>query len=393
MIRLNFATKPGLQPEEEIEFPSSSSLPETGNTSSTKPTERDFITPPKGDEDIFAAAEKQLENLEQAEEEFIPRHVSLPPEKERFGEERIETSEEKSKRLADEAGVEKLVRKTRRRKILKVFFYIIIFAAIGYGGFYLYQNYFKGAIQLPFFAKKEHVSEITPDTSTTGYALNQSEINQPTSAPSATAAYQQPLVNQLSEEATHQVMMSEFYLTKFAQLFDLLPSGVRIQYFKLNMNRVSFIIYLNNSEDAQRLKSNILSSGDYESPEIFYIEPGTNGFQITSIVKIKEPQFTSLKSYRYLADTEINQLVWTNGRNNQLDIQPLQIYAASPTQPHRADIKAGGLFNNCAAFFRTLARLNLNCSVDNLIMVPAANLNDPNNLEFTIAILIYPQTS
>ncbi|GEM_PF-1775162 len=393
MIRLNFATKPGLQPEEEIEFPPSSLLPETGNTASTKPTERDFVTPQKGDKDIFAAAEKQLENLEQSEEEFIPHHVSLPPKKERFGEERIETSEEKSKRFADEAGVEKLVRKTRRQKILKVFFYIIILAAIGYGGFYLYQNYFKGVIQLPFFANKEHVSEITPDTSTTGYALNKSEINQPTSAPSATAAYEQPLVNQLSEEATHQVMMSEFYLTKFAQLFDLLPSDVRIQYFKLNMNRVSFIIYLNNSEDAQRLRSNILSSGDYESPEIFYIEPVTNRVQITSIVNIKEPQFTSLKSYRYLADTEINQLVWTNGRNNQLDIQPLQIYAASPTQPHRADIKARGLSNNCVAFLRTLAGLNLNSRVENLIMKPAANLTDPNNLEFTITILIYPQTS
>jgi len=164
MIRLNLATKPGLQPIDTKELEFAPSILETERITGSKSSE--FAPIP---DDLLREGEKQLQELERKEDEFVPRHVSVPPPKERETKEKIKTSEAlEPESGAEERGTRHL--KKRRRKTLRLVAILIILCLLIAGGYWIYKSYHGAGRQIPAITSlmtKLGIGAKTPSPQTT----------------------------------------------------------------------------------------------------------------------------------------------------------------------------------------------------------------------------------
>jgi len=401
MLKINLATKPGLQdetkdksipaiPNELFEsLPPSPepviSVPDQSGKAALK-SELTALATPK--EDMFASVESNLEMLEQAEaEEFVPRHVSLPPEK------RAETEQEE--RIE---ALTKIPRKRRLRKILGVGLGLIVVAVVGY---WAYVNFLKAPVQPDEYEKPQPVTEemVPSAPATTPSEIPPVETVEPVyQTPAAPLTYQsvgQPALSQVEEVYASQIMAGARYSLSAAQVLGLFPSGTRVQYLKLKSGKISFLIYVAEEAEGQRIKTGIGNLPGIQASEVFYIERmptvAAPNVQIMAILKLRLDSGTP-RSIRFQNDVNLSQVLWSIGKRNNLNLQPLGIAEPPAAKPRLAEIRGDGGVNSIANFLQELANIDLNLGIEQVSLTPASDATGYSGFfNFTINSVIYPQ--
>ena len=399
MIRLNLATKPGLQRPEKKGAENVAELitPQTTAPAQPAPPGEAISSTqemPKIDDELFAAVEKNLEMLEQAEEEeFIPRHISV-----------AQTPEEKAEEEKKEQQIETLLKRPTRRKIFTALRYIIILAVLGGGGYFGYWKFFN--VPAPKIVIPSEMEEPVPtsppsDSIPTGLVPEQSFVSSESAPPVAEQpqavpqVISQPTTSQIDDNYARQIMMSENALLQVVQVLTNLPRGIRLQYLKCKDQKISFIIYVNTNDEAVRLKSALTAVPGQLSPEIFYIEqvatPAPN-IQVMAIFKIRPPDITQVKRYQYLNDIQLTQTLWSAGRRSQINQNPLLISDADVLKIRRGELSGNGTLTACTNLLRSYAQNSVNYGIDQVMFQAPDNL-PPGELalNFTFSGIIYPQ--
>jgi len=399
MIRLNLATKPGLQRPEKKGAENVAELitPQTTAPAQPAPPGEAISSTqemPKIDDELFAAVEKNLEMLEQAEEEeFIPRHISV-----------AQTPEEKAEEEKKEQQIETLLKRPTRRKIFTALRYIIILAVLGGGGYFGYWKFFN--VPAPKIVIPSEMEEPVPtsppsDSIPTGLVPEQSFVSSESAPPVAEQpqavpqVISQPTTSQIDDNYARQIMMSENALLQVVQVLTNLPRGIRLQYLKCKDQKISFIIYVNTNDEAVRLKSALTAVPGQLSPEIFYIEQvatQTPNIQVMAIFKIRPPDVTQVKRYQYLNDVQLTQTLWSTGRRSQINQKPLLISDPDVLKIRRGELSGNGTLTACTNLLRSYAQNSINYGIDQVMFQAPANL-PPGELalNFTFSGIIYPQ--
>lgn len=370
MIKLNLATKPGLQPIEvqdpQINIPVMAAQP--------RGPELDSVT--ASPEELLQTAEKQLETMER-EEEFIPRHVSLPPQAKKT---KVEAGEE-----AEETVAATPAGKTRRRHKLEMFLIAVtLLILLAMGGWVGYQYYAKKAVGGTFLQSTwDKIRKITQRET----ARPETETNVPT--PSDTVALS--MTHTLSQEVTRQAVASSYIVEHFSQLLDFFPPGTRFQRVKLNTDRVLFIAFMTDDSAVARFKNSLLNSGDYETPEVLQAAAVAEGKQLVGVIQIKSPFISPESNLPAYSDDIINQKVWDLARKAQIELQPLTLYCSDPELPHEVEINAAGEVKNCSQFIRELAEARLNWSLSSVVLNSADLDKAPSSqVKLNLRAIIYP---
>lgn len=423
MIKINLATKPGLQDESENKLtpgshndiftlspsaapPSPSVPPAPVNDQLPEgPHDEMPLEMPDFNDDIFKSVEANLQMLEQAEaEEFVPRHVSLPPEK----------LEEVDK----EKAIENLTQRPIRRRLVKLFSYLIVFAIIGYGGYWAYNKYLKTpmpAIVIPAetqdaFPVEEQPVAVEPSPVITetpapeyGQPVNQSpaanvpEVRQPvqqpvTQRPVAHQPVAQQIINQVEEIYIRQILTGTGRSQILAQVIGAIPASYRLQYLKMKSEKISFLIYVNSEEEARRIKTAVENIPGLFPPDVFYIERMASvaapSVQIMAILKLRNQISVPMRNIRFQNDVELSQTLWAIGKRNQVTLSPLSITEPPGSQPRLAEISGSASLSGFSSLLRDLLALDLNLSIEQISLSPG---RDYGSIDFSLNSVLFPQ--
>jgi len=412
MININLATKPGLQDE-------TGSKPAPGNpneifavipptTEASEPAiaqisseiqESQPIAMPALDDDMFASIEANLEMMEQAEaEEFVPRHISLPPEK-------LEEEKKAEK-------IEELTKQPGRRRLKKVLIYGLIVIVIGGGSYWTYLKYFKTLTPTNSvstdFEKPEVATEQAESVPVqpipapaemqpleTVQPIYQSEINAVPSATPVPSTITQPQPSQVEDVYVSQILSGAIRCQTLAQVVGSLPVNHRLQYLKLKTDKVSFLVYVGSEEEAQRLKAGIQNLPGILSTEVFYIERMAGGaapaVQIMAILKLRNHP-SGIRSIRFQNDVALSQVLWSAGKRNGLNMQPLNIAEPPAPKPRLSEFRGNGSANGIANLLQELSATDLNLSIEQVSLSPGYDqAGNSAAIDFTINSIIYPQ--
>lgn len=413
MIKINLATKPGLQDEtggktvagspNEIfaVIPPATEAPEPVITQiGTEVQDDQPVAMPALDDDMFASIEANLEMMEQAEaEEFVPRHISLPPEK-------LEEEEKEEK-------IEELTKKPGRRRLKNALIYGLTVIIIGGGGYWAYLKYFKtptptSSAQTDFekpevaTGQAESVpaqpvqtpAEVQPVE--TVQPIYQSEINAtPSTTQPVPSTITQPQMSQVEEVYVSQILNGATRCQTLAQVVGSIPINHRLQYLKLKTDKISFLVYVGSEEEAQRLKASIQNLPAILSTEVFYIErmPGVAApaVQIMAILKLRNNP-SAMRSIRFQNDIALSQVLWSAGKRNGLNMQPLSIAEPPANKPRLAEFRGNCTATGIANLLQDLSAIDLNLSIEQVSLSPGSNVTgNSTTIDFVINSVIFPQ--
>jgi len=384
MIKINLATKPGLQDETVVQgFIGEASdifsvpLPEVSSQISAEQMTEQLLTAPTSEvptdkAEMFESVKENLEMLEQAEtEEFIPRHLSHPPEK---SQEAIEGTEDTQP-----------IPKSHPRSWLKILIYLLVVIIIGSAGYWVYNKYLKiEGPQITGVTDEEVKVPITESATPTPESIAPSESDLVQSRP-----------NQVDEIYLPNIAVGTARCHLIAGIIDAFPADFRLQYLKLTNEKISFLIYVGLEEGARHAKTTIQNLPGILSTRVFYIEKMTGipspAVQIMAILNVRIEE-NLIENVRFLDDLAMAQTLWAIGKRNNLTLQPLSITEPPAANPRLAGIQGQGSVSNFKNLLNELAGINLNLSVEQVLLNPVIDSGDKTEqVNFTINFVLYPQ--
>jgi hypothetical protein len=407
MIKINLATKPGLKdedvrkaisgstndifavaPSEEMTIPAGDAA-----INETQPEQQ--IEIPSLDNDMFASVEANLDRLEQTEaEEFVPRHVSLPPEKRK--------EEEKNEGLA---------KRPWHHRLLRALTYLILGMVIVGGGYWAYNRFLKPAPEVTAVNQDYNntklnegvIEQVAPQSAPTPAEISPTENIQPIyqTSPEAGASSGQlvpPMTvqpSQVEDVYLAQILNSSAYCQTLSQVLDLFPTTYRLQYLKMKNDKISCLIYVGSEEEAQRIKYGVQNLAGISNLEVFYFERTAGiaapNVQIMAILKLRSDSSIARSIY-FQNDVGLAQVLWAIGKPNNLSMQPLSINEPPSAKPRLAEIRGYGSIKSISNLLRELANTNLNLSFEQISLNPGNDgTRNAGVLDFSINSVIYPQ--
>ncbi|MDD5230838.1 MAG: hypothetical protein PHC43_05870 [Candidatus Marinimicrobia bacterium] len=384
MIKINLATKPGLQDETVNQgvvgesndifktAPPAGPSKLTGEQLASELQATPATAKPEEEIDRLATVEANLKMLEQAEsEEFVPQHPSQPPEKVDEVEEEIKSDQPSEK--------------PRRSSLFKVLSFVLIVAIIIVGGYWAYNKYLRTPTpSIPYTADEEEI--LTVDVPATPAPE--------TSQPVETAEVQLP-PSQIDEIYLPNIAVGVARSQLLGRILEAFPIDFRLQYLKLTNEKISFLIYVNSEEEAQRAKTTIQNLPGIYSTRVFYTEriSGTAApdVQIMAILNAHDEE-ALISNIGFQDDMALSQIIWAAGKRSNLTLQPLIIYEPQATKPRLAEIRGSGSVLGIISLMHELAELNLNLSIEQVLLnsgVEAVGSSD--QIDFSINTVIYPR--
>jgi len=367
MIRLNLATSPGYQKSEVV-----LQMPEYVETpQQNKPVGPSVNVSVNLDEDVFAKAEKNLDLIEQGEnEEFIPRHTSVPPQK------KPEIVPVKIHRV--------------RRMVFRYLGFLILIGIIGAGfwgyrsGFYKQMDF--GKISSFFKAKFSRAK----DTELVGKAQDvaQSILTQlPFAQPSDK--------DEIASEYIQMIITGKSRLGFTRRVLENVPQNSILQYLRTKGNSVTFIMNIRTQQECDVLKSALEGDSRFASTEVFRTQPdpsvGTHPVRLTAIIKFREETARDGKCYRFVDDIKTSQVIYTAGKMSTLNLLPLKIYNAPSPEPRMAQINGNGTYTTIATFFNELSKVYTNYGIEDIsIHQSASDSLQSTPLNMIVDIQIFP---
>ncbi len=358
MIKLNLATIPGLQGEESVRSPIFE--PKVEFVEKPPAIEEGEAPKPKQkiDESVFELAEQNLDLIEQAEkEEFVPKHPSLPPKKEK------------------EDGP---VTIKRRRTVLKIF-YLLLALIVVVGGFWVYKS--------KFYKKAEKIPEVVGEAK---------EIGESVIASSKEVMQQAVVASEISEQYITQILIGKNVLDVSLKLFQSFPQNARLQYLRVKSNKISFILYLPTRDEGYAFKNNIVNNSRFLSPDVFYIERDESNlnapYQIMAILRYKDTISKSSSGFGFKLDNELAQIIGTIGQSSNVFLTPLKIFKAQNNLPRKAQFSGKGSIKDCIRFYKKIMGMNMNIGIECVYVYDNSNQKLENTqLNFRIDADIFPR--
>jgi 16S rRNA (guanine(966)-N(2))-methyltransferase RsmD len=243
-------------------------------------------------------------------------------------------------------------------------------------------NFLKAPVQPDEYEKPQPVTEemVPSAPATTPSEIPPVETVEPVyQTPAAPLTYQsvgQPALSQVEEVYASQIMAGARYSLSAAQVLGLFPSGTRVQYLKLKSGKISFLIYVAEEAEGQRIKTGIGNLPGIQASEVFYIERmptvAAPNVQIMAILKLRLDSGTP-RSIRFQNDVNLSQVLWSIGKRNNLNLQPLGIAEPPAAKPRLAEIRGDGGVNSIANFLQELANIDLNLGIEQVSLTPASD--------------------
>ncbi|MFA6743603.1 MAG: hypothetical protein WCS36_05300, partial [Candidatus Neomarinimicrobiota bacterium] len=215
-----------------------------------------------------------------------------------------------------------------------------------------------------------------------------------TSQPVETAVIQLP-PSQIDEIYLPNIAVGVARSQLLGRILEAFPIDFRLQYLKLTNEKISFLIYVNSEEEAQRAKTTIQNLPGIYSTRVFYIEriSGTAApdVQIMAILNVHDEE-ALISNIGFQDDMALSQIIWAAGKRSNLTLQPLIIYEPQATKPRLAEIRGSGSVLGIISLMHELAELNLNLSIEQVLLnsgVEAVGSSD--QIDFSINTVIYPR--
>lgn len=288
-------------------------------------------------------------------------------------------SRENKKRLkAVEAELNSTQKSVEKKKtnLWKPVLLILLFAALGTGGYYIYTN--PSLLDIA----KNRVSEILQSKKTPS-------IQEATIVKKAPPEIKEIPV---SKEISSMIQKNSMNLPLITGMMELIPSDAIIYDFYAKNNNLSLICIVNDIISGENLKFYANNHKMDMKSELFYIEKTENNkkYQITGLVNLLNNSKTD-SEYVYQNDRALYYNLNSIAQSYGITIKPLTISKRDQTQIRDAHIVLSGSLNQMISFLRKLSIEQLNIVVKAFEFVNLDNHNSVNDLELKIDLTIYPQ--
>ncbi|HPC35274.1 MAG TPA: hypothetical protein P5268_03410 [Candidatus Marinimicrobia bacterium] len=389
MIKINLATKPGLQ-EEPKNITVNDNLKDILIRMSATPKEQpvgDRIidesetkpVPEASKEEVstFALEESNLEMTGQAKtEEPIPQTVSGISDKLREAEKIVERKEKEYSKHSS------------KRIILNIGIWILVLVIIGTAGYWAYYKYFK--TQTSSITVESKNENILPTEKPAPVV----EETQPSSS-SEVAEVVPPKASQIDETYLPRIFAGIARCQVLSQLVGTLPGNSRIQFLKLDKDKINFLIFIDSENNAQQAKTKMQNLPGIVSTQAFYIEHTANipapAVQMMAILNLRTENAPS-RNIRFYDDVSLSQVLWATGKKHNLKLQPISIAEPPAPKPRLAEIRGSGNLADIINLISELSSFDLNLSIEKISLdLSSESTLDTGILNFNISSVIYPQ--
>lgn len=382
MIKLNLATKPGLQTKEAS---LSKIFPGFDTTIENQtPTPRVIHQTKNLDENIFTPAEKNLDLIEQAEkEEFIPRRTSIPLQK------KTDIQFAKPMRV--------------KRKATRIVLYIILIGILA-GGYWGYKKEIYKKIDLgkvtSLFTKKGTNKVILDSDQSHAVTDKTSEILDKTqqigeSIVTTLQLAHPSLEDEIAGEYVSQIILGKNRLDMAQKMLQSLPQDAILQYMRVKGNSVTLIAHFKTKEEVDVVNDAIAGDSNFSKTEVFRIETDVSNsvrpIQLSAIIKFKEYSSGGSQAYRFIDDVKISQVVWVAGKKASVSLMPIKIFGAPSPDVRLSEITGTGNIATCLAFFKELMNIYINYGIESIsIYRSAGDRSQTAPLDFSLEGSIFP---
>jgi cytoskeletal protein RodZ len=227
-----------------------------------------------------------------------------------------------------------------------------------------------------------------------GYSAPLAATGEISSRRTSPAQRVQPSSN-LPEQVIQRVQVGQNKLLVAAAVLDQFPAGSKLQYLRVKNDKISFILYVRDEQEAERIKNYFITQRRYSPPEVFFVDRNgkvaDNPVEIMAIVEFAALSLEDSRGYQYLTDRQLSQYIWQAGLQSRVHMDPLKISNSDVAAVRNGEIAGNGNTSNVIHLLNELAVLRNNMAMT--ILSIQSDTDQPlghTTLDYSLNSFIYP---